>query len=166
MTDREFFINTIAYEVSRFEKVLKAIPAAHRDYRPDPRSKTAMELAASMASEATTFVEFLTNGAFDWATLKKPEGKEPAELAAILADGLTAAKETAAKMSDAEWMAEAKMLMNGKDAGWKMPRGGMVLSLLLDLIHHRGQLSTYLRPMGGKVPSIYGPSADFSDDAA
>ena len=40
------------------------------------------------------------------------------------------------------------------------PLGGMIWSTLFDLIHHRGQLSTYIRPMGGKVPSIYGPSAD------
>jgi uncharacterized damage-inducible protein DinB len=40
------------------------------------------------------------------------------------------------------------------------PLGVMVWFTLFDLIHHRGQLSTYIRPMGGKVPSIYGPSAD------
>jgi uncharacterized damage-inducible protein DinB len=42
----------------------------------------------------------------------------------------------------------------------EMPRQGLAWMLMLDAIHHRGQLSTYLRPMGGKVPSIYGPSAD------
>ncbi|MEY4731458.1 MAG: hypothetical protein RL681_404 [Candidatus Parcubacteria bacterium] len=159
MTDKELFIQTITDEIPRFERVINAIPAERRDYRPDPKSKTAMELAATMAAEATTFIEFLTKGAFDWATLKKPEGKEPAELAAILTQALGAAKDAAGKMSDAEWMAEAKMLMGGKEE-WKAPRGPMVFSLILDEIHHRGQLSTYLRPMGGKVPSIYGPSAD------
>jgi uncharacterized damage-inducible protein DinB len=43
---------------------------------------------------------------------------------------------------------------------WKAPKGKMVLSFILDLVHHRGQLSTYIRAMGGKLPSIYGPSAD------
>ena len=40
------------------------------------------------------------------------------------------------------------------------PLGETVLDFFLDAVHHRGQLTTYLRPMGGKVPSIYGPSGD------
>jgi uncharacterized damage-inducible protein DinB len=43
---------------------------------------------------------------------------------------------------------------------WESTRGGMAWGMLFDLIHHRGQLSVYIRPMGGKVPSIYGPSGD------
>jgi uncharacterized damage-inducible protein DinB len=38
--------------------------------------------------------------------------------------------------------------------------GGLLWIALFDTVHHRGQLSTYIRPMGGNVPSIYGPSAD------
>jgi uncharacterized damage-inducible protein DinB len=49
--------------------------------------------------------------------------------------------------------------MDGKVA-WEAPLGDMMWSFLFDAIHHRGQLSSDLRPMGGKVPSIYGPSAD------
>jgi uncharacterized damage-inducible protein DinB len=40
------------------------------------------------------------------------------------------------------------------------PIGEWLLFVLFDAIHHRGQLSAYIRPMGGKVPAIYGPSAD------
>ena len=54
---------------------------------------------------------------------------------------------------------DAKM-MAGENAIWKTTKRGMAWGLFLDLVHHRGQLSTYIRPMGGKVPSIYGPSAD------
>ena len=54
---------------------------------------------------------------------------------------------------------QAKFLMGGA-AVWEDAVGQMVWGMLFDAIHHRGQLSTYLRPMGGKVPSIYGPSAD------
>ena len=42
----------------------------------------------------------------------------------------------------------------------EQPIGQFLWFILFDSIHHRGQLSTYLRPMGGKVPAIYGPSAD------
>jgi uncharacterized damage-inducible protein DinB len=75
-----------------------------------------------------------------------------------LADAAT----IAASMTDADWMAESKLMMGDKEL-WKTTKGKMALGLLLDLIHHRGQLSVYIRPMGGKVPSIYGPSADTND---
>ena len=62
-------------------------------------------------------------------------------------------------LSDAAWEKKAQFLMGGNVA-WEAPLGEMLLGFLFDAIHHRGQLSTYLRPMGAKVPSIYGPSAD------
>jgi len=48
----------------------------------------------------------------------------------------------------------------GDKMDWESTKGKMAWGLFLDLIHHRGQLSVYIRPMGGKVPSIYGPSGD------
>jgi uncharacterized damage-inducible protein DinB len=48
----------------------------------------------------------------------------------------------------------------GEGGAWEDTVGGFLWSFLFDAIHHRGQLSTYLRPMGSKVPAIYGPSAD------
>jgi uncharacterized damage-inducible protein DinB len=48
----------------------------------------------------------------------------------------------------------------GEKVEWETTRGKMAWGLLLDLIHHRGQLSVYIRNMGGRVPAIYGPSGD------
>jgi uncharacterized damage-inducible protein DinB len=62
-------------------------------------------------------------------------------------------------VNDAAWEKKAQFLMDGNVA-WEAPLGDMLFGFLFDAIHHRGQLSTYLRPMGAKVPSIYGPSAD------
>ena len=86
----------------------------------------------------------------------------PAEIAAAFRDGMASSKAALAAMTDADWDAEAVMMMDGKEV-WKSKRGDMGLGFMLDLIHHRGQLSTYIRPMGGKVPSIYGPSADANE---
>jgi uncharacterized damage-inducible protein DinB len=59
------------------------------------------------------------------------------------------------------WDQQMTTLYSPEGKVWQSaPLGGMIWSTLFDLIHHRGQLSTYIRPMGGKVPSIYGPSAD------
>jgi uncharacterized damage-inducible protein DinB len=63
------------------------------------------------------------------------------------------------KLDSKAWARKAALTMGGKVA-WSAPLGEMLWSFLFDAIHHRGQLSTYLRPAGGKVPSIYGPSAD------
>ena len=62
-------------------------------------------------------------------------------------------------MDDAKWDGKARLLMNGKPM-WETTLGDMLFGFLLDAIHHRGQLSSYLRPMGAKVPSIYGESYD------
>jgi uncharacterized damage-inducible protein DinB len=62
-------------------------------------------------------------------------------------------------LSDAKWDGNARFLVDGKVA-WETNLGDMLFGFLFDAIHHRGQLSSYLRPMGAKVPSIYGPSAD------
>jgi uncharacterized damage-inducible protein DinB len=62
-------------------------------------------------------------------------------------------------LSDTKWESNAKFMVDGKVV-WEAPLGDMLFGFLFDAIHHRGQLSSYLRPMGAKVPAIYGPSAD------
>jgi uncharacterized damage-inducible protein DinB len=62
-------------------------------------------------------------------------------------------------MDDESWMSPAKFLFE-EQLIMEGPRMQLAWGLFLDSVHHRGQLSTYLRPMGSKVPSIYGPSAD------
>ena len=64
-----------------------------------------------------------------------------------------------AKLDDAAWDGKAQFAVDGNVA-WETGLGDMLFGFLFDAIHHRGQLSSYLRPMGAKVPSIYGPSAD------
>jgi uncharacterized damage-inducible protein DinB len=64
-----------------------------------------------------------------------------------------------AKMDDASWNKPAEFYYQGKVVS-NRPAGEFIWFCLFDAIHHRGQLSAYLRPMGGKVPAIYGPSAD------
>ena len=67
--------------------------------------------------------------------------------------------EQVSQMDEAAWERTAQFYVNGKVL-LEQPAGAFLWFILFDAIHHRGQLSAYLRPMGGKVPSIYGPSAD------
>jgi uncharacterized damage-inducible protein DinB len=63
------------------------------------------------------------------------------------------------RMTDEAWAQPAEFRVGARSL-MTAPRQALAWMLLLDGIHHRGQLSTLIRPMGGKVPAIYGPSAD------
>mgnify|MGYP002262846311 CR=1 FL=1 len=63
------------------------------------------------------------------------------------------------KLDEAGWEKKGKFLM-GEAGAWEDTIGQFLWGFLFDAIHHRGQLSTYLRPMGSKVPAIYTASAD------
>jgi uncharacterized damage-inducible protein DinB len=160
MTDREFFLYTMGDELPRFERVFEALPAEKLDYKPHPKSRSAMEIADSMtAMEALTFRAFLTTGTLDFATVKPGGYTSTDEVWAVFKGAFDDAKQIVSTMSEADWDSKAAMTM-GPKVEWETTKGKMAWSLLLDLIHHRGQLSAYIRPMGGKVPSIYGPSGD------
>jgi uncharacterized damage-inducible protein DinB len=73
----------------------------------------------------------------------------------------TAVNERIAALDETGWDKKGRFLM-GDAPPWEDSVGAFVWGFLFDLIHHRGQLTTYLRPMGGKVPGVYGPSADDS----
>jgi uncharacterized damage-inducible protein DinB len=160
MTTREYFIEMVKDELPRFERTLKALPEAELSWRPHPNSRTAQEILTVMSSEAGAFVEPMATGKLDWANVEA--GQNFISVNQSVSDfvkGLNASIEQTEKMSEEEWNMPAEMFFGGKSA-WKTTRGHLAWSFLLDLIHHRGQLSTYIRPMGGKVPSIYGPSGD------
>ncbi len=158
MTDREFFMKTVAEELPRFDRVVKALPADKLYYKPHPQSRSAMELAAALAIDAISFAPILKSGVFD-VTSAHPSSARVDEVNKAITDGLNEAKTITGTMTETDWASEAKMTMGGKEE-WKTTKGNMALGFLLDMIHHRGQLSVYIRPMGGKVPSIYGPSGD------
>lgn len=158
MTDKDFFLETVKAEAPKFGNVLKALPADKLDYQPDPKARTAMELASTIAAESAMFPQFLKTGMVDLSAESVPS-KTVDEAVATMMAAFTDMQALAAGMTDADWASPSVMMMGGKE-GWKTTKGKMALGFLLDLIHHRGQLSVYLRPMGGKVPSIYGPSAD------
>lgn len=157
MNTREFFSECFKAEIPKFVRVLKAVPADKASYRPHPRSMSAGELAWLLASELHDACELVDHGKVEYVQTPAP---------AKLDDSITAyernaaeLQKRAAKLDDAAWGKKAQFLMGGK-VGWEAGLGEMLFGFLFDAIHHRGQLSTYLRPMGAKVPSIYGPSAD------
>jgi uncharacterized damage-inducible protein DinB len=144
----------LVFEHATTKRIIEALPADKGDYRPDPVSKTAFELAAHVAIAENAFVNGIATGAFDH-NLKLPE-------------------EVKTTPEVLQWYAETfernlSMLKERTPEQLAAPIDyrGFRLSAVLFLrftlhhtIHHRGQLSVYLRPMGAKVPSIYGESYD------
>jgi uncharacterized damage-inducible protein DinB len=159
MSDLEFCRERRKAERPAFVKVLKAVPQERCDYRPEPKARTAGELAWLFAQSEGALVRLLDTGTIEWS-----ETKPPAALDAIVAAyeaNAAAVNERIAKLDEAGWEKKGRFLM-GDAPAWEDTTANFVWGFLFDLVHHRGQLTTYLRPMGGKVPSIYGPSADDS----
>ena len=166
MTDRELFIEVLKKEIKIFEKVLKEVekvPKSKHTYKHDEKSRTTWQLVEStMGSESGMFPVILKTGKIDFATWPKAKWKTIEEVRKEFTKNMNATVKLAEKMTTKDWNAKAGMYMGGKtETSWQSTKGKMVWEFLLDLIHHRGQLSTHLRPMGGKVPQIYGPSADY-----
>jgi uncharacterized damage-inducible protein DinB len=157
MNTLEFCVNCRKSEVPKSVKVLKAIPEKS-DYRPDPKSRQAIEIAWLLARAETALLELIDTGMVEWK--ESPPPAKVAEVLKAFERDSEKVNERLAGLNDAAWQKKGKLMMGGQ--AWEDTIENMAWGFLFDHIHHRGQLTTYLRPMGGKVPAIYGPSADDS----
>ena len=157
MTNREFCLERRKRERKAFVNVLRAVPQARLDYRPDPRSRTAAELAWLIAYADSALIPLIEKGAVEWKEAPVP-GKVD-EILATYERSAKAVDDLIKRTSDKAWEQKGRFFF-GTSRPWEDTIQNFVWGFLLDAIHHRGQLATYLRPMGSKVPSIYGPSAD------
>jgi uncharacterized damage-inducible protein DinB len=159
MDYKEFFITYWQREAPATRKVIGRIPEARSDYRADPKARTARELAWLIVCEEAALVDGLEKGAFHWAEVPAPV--TVGEIVAHYDKQHETLTQRLQAIPPPRWEEKLPFLMEGqevmRETGYEMAWG-----FLLDQIHHRGQLSTYLRPMGAKVPAIYGPSADES----
>jgi uncharacterized damage-inducible protein DinB len=138
------------------KKILEAVPADKGEYRPEPAARSAIELVRHIAAADNRFVETVINGVFDTSPAMIPENvKTPAEIASWYEQRFAKNYEALTKIS-------GEQLIKIVDFRGMMQRPAVtfVMMGLHHTIHHRGQLSSYLRCMGAKVPSIYGESYD------
>jgi hypothetical protein len=157
MTNFEFCLARRKNEIPAFLRVLKALPQDRLDYKPDPKSRSAAQLSWVLAAEEAALVTLIDKGEVEWKEEPPPASVD--EIVAVYERNSAAVNDRLAKLDAAAWGKKVRMLMGGQPV-WEDTLEGMAWGFLFDAVHHRGQLSTYLRPMGGKVPSIYGPSAD------
>jgi uncharacterized damage-inducible protein DinB len=147
----EFIVPQIQQETATTRKVLAAVPADTAGYRPSEKCMSGLELATPLAAAEAFFLQGVIDGAFNW---QQPDLKTPAEVVAWYDEKVPALLAQVAALSG------EKLAQKIKFAVFEEPAVGYLALSLKHGIHHRGQLSAYLRPMGAKVPSIYGPSAD------
>jgi uncharacterized damage-inducible protein DinB len=156
MTLREFFLERQKAEFPVFMRVLKGLPADRLGYKPHDRSPSAEQLVWTLAGEFKVCVDVVTENKGEWKVIPPPPLNEMLTTFERSSNELA---DRVAKMDEAAWNRTAQFYYGGKVVS-EQPVGTFLWFILFDAIHHRGQLSTYLRPMGGKVPAIYGPSAD------
>ena len=158
MTNREFFLQRRSMESALFEKVFNAVPGDQLDWRPEPKARTARELIGHLIGHEQDLGELLESGEIHHRNQVEcssvSDGAGQFRLACQDVDAKLAA------LDDATWDTGAAKFWAGNDLIMEGSRSDMGCAMLFDSVHHRGQLSTYLRPMGGSVPGIYGPSAD------
>jgi uncharacterized damage-inducible protein DinB len=138
------------------KRVIAAIPAEKADYRPDGVMRSAIDLAWHIVAAESRFLQAVASGAFDFTGGTRPESiRTPADVVDWYSERF-------AKDIDRLRQMTGDQLIKIIDfrGMFQFPAVVYVQVGLSHSIHHRGQLSTYLRPMGAKVPSIYGESYD------
>ena len=153
-----FFVERWEQEQPAFQKVLRALPEGKLDYKPHERSTSAGDLAWQLALEQEQLSDLLEKGEIRFEM--KPRPSSAADIAAAYEAATAKLRVKLESLDDGVAAKPANFYMGGEAPVWTDSTGGMLWGYLFDMVHHRGQLSTYLRPMGGKVPAIYGPSAD------
>ncbi|HEV3374894.1 MAG TPA: DinB family protein [Candidatus Acidoferrum sp.] len=153
---QNLYLGTLKNESKITKKIIAAVPADRCEHRPDPVSKSAIELARHIAAADNRFLETVINGVFDTTTAAIPENvKTPAEIAAWYEERFAKNFEALAKLNG-----EQLVKIVDFRGMFQRPAVTFLMMGLHHTIHHRGQLSAYLRSMGAKVPSIYGESYD------
>ena len=159
--DQASFILALALPSLKIEhrttrQVIEAIPPDRGDYRPDAVSRTALELAWHIVSAEKRFFGGIAVGAFDFNPIHRPDSITNAAGVAAWFD-----ETFAESLANLERLGGEQLTRMMDFRGmFQLPAAFFIQIAINHTIHHRGQLTMYLRPMGAQVPSIYGESYD------
>ena len=151
MEDRQLFTKFWEDESKTTRNVLARIPEGSA-YRPDPKSRTASAIAWQILCEEKMLIDALETGKAEWTPAPEPSTMK--EQVAMYEKQSADIVRRLKALPAARWDGTLEFF------GSQRPASPMAWSFLFDIVHHRGQITTYLRPMGSTVPQIYGPSAD------
>lgn len=160
-TASEFYLADFENEMKTTAGVLAAVPPSNSTYKPDDKSRTALELCRHIVLED----EWLLSGVVNGELPPPPDQSDatglmtPAQCIDYYKKKLPGVVERVRNLSGEDLMRTVNLM-----GLIEMPAIGFLSLAIRHSVHHRGQLATYLRPMGGTVPSIYGPTADVPMD--
>ncbi|MGE3273733.1 MAG: DinB family protein [Vicinamibacterales bacterium] len=151
-------------EMAVTRRVLERVPDGQFDWKPHAKSMSLGRLAEHLAELPQWVGATVGHSELDLATARRPEGyTSPATREAVLAMHDRTAAEARTSLSgrtDAELLAPWTLKSGGKEV-FTMPKAAVLRSFVMNhLVHHRGQMTVYLRMLDQPVPSVYGPSAD------
>jgi uncharacterized damage-inducible protein DinB len=157
MDDLSFYRNRFQEEAGFTQSVLEQLPPHRLDFRPHPKAPSADELLWTIVRGLQIRLDIVKTYESDGPPVE-PRPSYPEMLASYLDLTQRIAEELGA-VDEKRWTTKAQFRMNGRVAlDW--PVRDILWMFHFDMIHHRGQLTTYLRPLGARVPSIYGKSGD------
>ena len=152
------YLEMFSRELPTTLRVMRAYPPGKEDFKPHDRSLSALRLLHAFSMENGVVYKAVRGE----LTMPPDLPPAPASHAEAIANYERGAKELMAaveEMPDSRLSEEVNFFIGPKQMGM-VPISQIMWLMLMDSIHHRGQLSVYIRMAGGKVPSIYGPSAD------
>ena len=164
MTMTQWFLTELESEAAKSRRVLEQVPAGKRDWKPHERSMALGYLSELVASIFSWVGMAISLDELDIAPKDGPKHKPAplntsAELIAALDKAVAQAREALQKTTDAH-LATPWRLLAGGNLAMEQPRLHVIRDTFLHSAHHRGQMTVYLRLLGSKVPSVYGPTAD------
>ncbi len=151
MDEKALFTDFWTKESKTTRTVLSRIPEGS-NYRPDPKSRLAQEIAWQIVCEEKMLIDALESGKAEWMPPAAPATMQ--EIVDTYDKQLGDMSKRFAALPAERWSGTMNFF------GSERAAAPMAWSFLFDIVHHRGQITTYLRPMGSTVPQIYGPSAD------
>jgi len=149
-------VGSLESESKTTRKVIAAVPNNNRDYKPDPKSRSAGEVATHIATSDVWFADCILKGEFAWTG----EPPTPAEFTDPGAVAKWHETQLADRFAKLRALKPEQLTKETDFFGMKGPNVGWMVAFNNHHIHHRGQLAAYLRAAGSKVPAIYGMSAD------
>ncbi len=154
MIQKENLIKLFKKEFATTLKVMNAYPPDKLHFTPHERSQTAKRIMSTFVFEMYLIKSYVFAENIDRTFF---QNYSPGNLQALISDFKDQTTDVISKL---EGMPDSIMKKQVEFAGAKNSADEFMLMMLFDQIHHRGQISVYIRLAGGKVPSIYGPSAD------
>jgi uncharacterized damage-inducible protein DinB len=164
MTMTDWFLAELESEAAKSRRVLEQVPTGKREFKPHERSMEMGYLCELVANIPSWVGMAITLNELDIAPKDGPKYKPAplntsAELVAALDKTVGQAREALRNTTDAH-LATTWRLLAGGHVALEQPRQEVIRDTFLHSAHHRGQLTVYLRLLGSKVPSVYGPTAD------